>query len=175
MDWCLLQIYILAARCNKHSIIPPITKSSMLDEINPIISQLEQESISCTIAVLQSFHIDNEQISKVLFAKSIIKQSLEQVLRSHAVNFNSTIILPPRLSYKKDKIKSFKLIWTFAEKGPRTMTWNNLPNRENFMKGLEIDKWSKNINKKKHQSTILSWKWSLMWCFWKDLHITITA
>ncbi len=119
----------------------------MLDEINPIISQMGWESISCTIEVLQSFRIDIKQKSKVLFAKSIMNKSLEQDLKSHAVGFNSRVTIPQRLSYEKDKIKSFKLFWTFAEKGPRTMMQSNLPNRENFIKALEIDKWSKKHSK----------------------------
>ncbi len=102
---------------------------------------MEWESISCTIEILQSFHIDIKQKSKLSFTKSIIDKSLKQVLRNHGVNFNSTVTLPPRLSNETGKIKSFKLFQTFAEKGPRTMMWSNLPSRENFIKALEIDKW----------------------------------
>ena len=76
-----------------------------------------------------------------------MNKSLEQVLKSHGVDFNSTVTLPQRLPYKKGKIKSSKLFRTFSEKGPRTMTWSNLPSRENFIKALEIDKWSKKQNK----------------------------
>ncbi len=83
---------------------------------------MEHESFLYTIEVLQSFHIDIQWTSKVSFAKSIINKSLEQVLGSHGVGFNSIVTLPPRLSCKKGKIKSFKLCRTFAEKGPKTMT-----------------------------------------------------
>jgi len=73
-------------------------KSNLLNEINPIIAQMEWESISCTIEVLQSLHIDIGRTSKVTFAKSIINKSLEQVLQSHGVDFNSRVTLPQRLS-----------------------------------------------------------------------------
>ncbi len=109
---------------------------------------MEWERNSCTIEVLQSFCIDIKQTSKVLFAKSIINKSLEQVLHSHCVDFNSTLTLPPQLSSEKCKIKSFKLFWTFAEKRHMTMMCSNLPSRENFIKALEIDKWSKKQSKK---------------------------
>ena len=84
-------------------------KTSLLDEFNPIISQMERESVSCTIEVLQAFRIDIKLQSKISLAKSIMNKSLEQVLLSHGVDFNSTVTLPQRLSYKKGKIKSFKL------------------------------------------------------------------
>ncbi len=84
-------------------------KSSLLDEINPIISQMECKSVSCTIEVLQSFNIDIKQTSKLSFAKFIINKSLDEILRSHSLDFNSMVTLPPRLPYKKGKIKSFKL------------------------------------------------------------------
>ncbi len=47
-------------------------KSSLLYEINQIISQMEWESISHTIEVLQSFCIEIKGTSKVLFEKSLI-------------------------------------------------------------------------------------------------------
>ncbi len=90
-------------------------KSSLLDEINPIISQMEQESIVCTIEVFQSFCIDIKGTSKVMVVKSIINKSLEQVLRSHSVDFNSTVTLPQRLSYEKGKIELAELMTTIQE------------------------------------------------------------
>ncbi len=83
-----------------------------------------------------------------------MNKSLEQVLLGHGVDFNSTVTLPQRLSYQKGKIKSFKLFRTFSEKGPRTMTWSSLPSRENFIKALEIDKWSKKQSKKTFKISI---------------------
>ncbi len=91
--------------------------------------------ISYTIDILQSFHIDIRNTSKF-----IINESLEQLMRNHAVNFNSFVTLPPRLSYEKDKIELFKLFQTFSENGPITMTWSNLPSWENFMTALKTDK-----------------------------------
>ncbi len=87
---------------------------------------MEQESVGYTIDILQSFRIDIEQTSKVLFAKSIFNKSLEQVLRSHSIDFDSIVTLPPRLSFEKDKIKSLTLFQAFSENGPITMTWGNL-------------------------------------------------
>ncbi len=62
-----------------------------------------------------------------------MNKSLDPVLLSHGVDFNSTVTLPQRLSYKKGKIKSFKLYRLFSEKGPMSMTWSNLPSREKFI------------------------------------------
>ncbi len=59
-----------------------LQKENLFDEVNPTISQLEQESVNYAIKVLESLCIDFKQMSKLSFAKSIIIKSLQEVARS---------------------------------------------------------------------------------------------
>ncbi len=129
-------------------------KENMFDEINPIISQLERESVQYAIEVLESFQIDFKRISKLSVAKAMVKKTLQQVLLDRSIDFDKAVRLPPRLVYEQKRIKNLPLFQTFSFEGPLTMSWSNLPSKVDFKSSLEIDKWSKRSRRKSFKASL---------------------
>ncbi len=77
--------------------------------------------------VLELLKVDFKRTFKLSVAKSMVNKNLKQVLQDQSINFDSTVKLPPRLSYAKSNIKTLMLFSTFSEKGLVTMPQSNLP------------------------------------------------
>ncbi len=82
--------------------------------------------------ICDSCKVDFKQTFNLSVAKAMSNKTLQQVLRDQSIDFDSSVKLPPRLTYEKDKIKTLNLFLNFSEKVSITMTWINLSSKFDF-------------------------------------------